>query len=231
MSSLLIASGVLAALHDRQRTGMGQKVEVALIDSLVHALGNALGNYFINGWVVPRTGNRSPYFAPSGVYQCADGGLVFITCPTEKFFGALCSALDTGWAEDPRFTNASLRLQNEEALTSELDALCRTFPRDDLMAKFVQADVMASPVNTLPEIVRDPQVLYNDMITPVEHSTLGALKVTGVPVRLSRTPGAVRRAPPLLGQHSTEVLAELGYTDLEIAAMSKPEVTHQPRNA
>jgi crotonobetainyl-CoA:carnitine CoA-transferase CaiB-like acyl-CoA transferase len=230
MSSLLIAGGVLAALHDRQRTGKGQKVEVALIDSLVHALGNALGNYFINGWVVPRTGNRSPYFAPSGVYQCADGGLVFITCPTEKFFRALCSALDTGWAEDPRFTTAALRLENEEALAGELDELCRSFPRDDLMARFVEADVMASPVNTLPEIARDPQVLHNDMIAPVEHGTLGALKVTGVPVRLSRTPGAVRRAPPLLGQHSAEVLAELGYSDLEIAAMANAEVTSQAGN-
>lgn len=227
MSSLLIANGVLAALHERQRTGAGQKVEVALIDSVVHALCNSLGNYFINGWVMPRTGNRSPYFAPSGIYTCRDGRSLFITCPTEKFFSNLCVALDKRWAEDPRYTNAELRLKNGNSLDAEIASACASQPCDVLMARFVEHDVMASPVNTLPEVVCDPQVLHNGMVVPVEHARLGPTNVTGVPVNFSNTPGAVRRPPPLLGQHSHELLAEVGYTADEIAELEHTGVTRQ----
>jgi crotonobetainyl-CoA:carnitine CoA-transferase CaiB-like acyl-CoA transferase len=225
MSSLLVTNGVMAALHERALTGRGQKVEVALVDALVHALGSSLGNHMINGWLMPRTGNRSPYFAPSGIYTCADGGLVFITAPTEKFFRNLSHALDEGWATDPRFATPELRLQNEDALDAELQAICGGLPLDALMTRLVAADVMASPVNALSDVPKDPQVLHNQMIVPLEHPTLGAVRVTGVPVHLGATPGSVRRPPPTLGQHTSEVLAEVGYAPDEIAALEAAAIT------
>jgi crotonobetainyl-CoA:carnitine CoA-transferase CaiB-like acyl-CoA transferase len=228
MSSLLIANGVLAALHERERTGRGQKVEVALIDALVHALANALGNYFINGWVIPRTGNRSPYFAPSGIYSSGDGGLVFVSCPTDKFFRNLCNALDTGWLDDARFETGEARLANEDALDAELSAICGSMDLQPLMERFINHDVMASPVNSVPELAGDPQVLHNQMLVETKHPTLGPTKVTGLPIRLGVTPGAVHRAPPLLGQHSLEVLGDLGYTALELDTLCKEGVTFQP---
>jgi crotonobetainyl-CoA:carnitine CoA-transferase CaiB-like acyl-CoA transferase len=227
MSSLLVANGVLAALHERQRTGCGQKVEVALIDALVHGLANALGNYFISGWVTPRTGNRSPYFAPSGIYTCSDSRLVFISCPTEKFFRNLCQALGTDWAADPRFHSSEARLANEDALDAELSVICASITLDDLMGRFVEQDVMASPVHSLPAVVSDPQVLHNRMVVEVDHPALGTTRVTGVPLSLSATPGSVHRAPPVVGQHTLEVLGEVGYTAGEVDALIRDGITIQ----
>lgn len=228
MSSLLAANGAVTALYERLRSGLGQRVEVALIDGLVHALGNALGNYFISGWVVPRTGNRSPYFAPSGIYECRDGRLVFITCPTEKFWRNLCKALNPDWAQDPRFLTSESRLANEDVLDSLISARCRTETREALLGKLIEGDAMAAPVNSIPEVVQDPQVLHNGMVVEVPHRTLGTLKVTGVPLRLGRTPGSVRRAPPVLGQHTREVLLELGFAHAEITSLAQEGIVLAP---
>lgn len=231
MASLLVVSGVLTALYERTKSGQGQRIDVSLVDAVVHALCNALGQYFTSGWVVPRSGNRSPYFAPSGMYECADGARVFLTCPTEKFFQNLCQALETDWADDPRFRTIELRLQHEDDLDAQIAQRCRRFVQGDLMGRLVAADVMAAPVNELPEVVREPQVRHNRMIVTTQHETLGGLDVTGVPLHLQRTPGRVRRSPPVLGQHTAEVLAELGYRPDQIAEMERSGavVSHEAR--
>ena len=211
MTSLLVSSGVLAALHERGRSGQGQRIDVSLLDALVHAQSNALGNYFISGWALPRTGNRSPYFAPAGAYRCADGAMVYLTCPSDRFFAKLCRALGTDWESDPRFATADLRLQHEDALDAEIAERCAAFSRTDLLSQLAAGDMIAAPINELPEVVADPQIRHNGMIVTTEHATLGPLDVTGVPIRFDRTPGAVRVAPPTLGQHTAEILEELGF--------------------
>jgi crotonobetainyl-CoA:carnitine CoA-transferase CaiB-like acyl-CoA transferase len=221
MTSLLVATGTLAALHERSKSGRGQRIDVSLLDALVHAQCTGLGNYFLNGWVTPRTGNRSPYFAPSGVYTCADGKRICLTCPSEKFFRNLCAALDTDWAGDPRFATIERRLEHEDDLDGLIAERCTRFTRDELMARVVENDAMGAPVNDLPDVARDPQVRHNGMVTTTRHPTLGALDVTGVPLHLQRTPGSVRLSPPAFGQHSGEILVELGYRPEEAAALAR----------
>src|SRR6185503_18182298 len=124
---------------------------------------------------------------------------ICLTCPSEKFFRNLCAALDVTWTDEPSFETIGARLQNEDALDRMLTARCKDFSRDELLARLIAADMLVAPVNDIPDVARDPQILHNDMIVATEHATLGPIKVTGVPIKLHGTPGSVRMSPPVLG--------------------------------
>jgi len=221
MTSELVVTGVLAALIVRGKTGQGQRIDVSLLDALVHAQASGLGAWFLKEEITPRTGNRSQYFAPSGVYPCRDGKGIVITCPSDKFFGNLCRALEVEWATDPRFAKIAARLQRQDELDAVLTARCRDFDRDDLLRRLIAADVLSAPIHEIQEVAADVQVRHNDMIVTTEHATLGRLEVTGVPVKLRGTPGSVRLSPPVHGQHSVEILGALGFSADAVATLTR----------
>ena len=219
MTSLLAVNGILTALHVRGQTGQGQRIDVSLLDALVHAQCTGLGSYLVGKVPPPKVGNRSQYLAPSGVYACADGKQLCLTCPSDKFFRNMAIAFDTDWANDPRFATNDDRLANHDALDEVIAAGCKRFGRDELVERLVAADVLTAPVNEIEDVVRDPQIRHNGMLTTVDHPTLGPIEVTGVPVHLQKTPGSVRLSPPLLGQHTEEILGELGYDAGDVEAL------------
>jgi len=193
ITSALVSTAALTALRVRDQTGKGQRIEVSLLDALMHAQASSIGSFLTAGFVTPRTGNRSLYFAPSGVYPTKDDKHVVITTPAEKFFTKLCRALEMDWDKEERFSTIDARLENEDALDE---------------------------INDVEEVVKDPQIQHNNMIVTTDHPTLGPVDVTGVPIRFYDTPGSIRRHPPLLGEHTREILQEVGYSPEDIDALA-----------
>ncbi len=212
ITSLLVSNAALTALRVRDQSGAGQRIEISLLDALMHAQASSIGTYLATGDRPQRTGNRSLYFAPSGVYPTRDGKHVVITTPAEKFFGKLCRALEVEWDTEERFHDISARLANEDELDRVLSERTGQFKRDDLLERLHAADVLTAPINEVEDVVTDPQILHNEMIVSIDHPTLGKIDVTGVPIRFYGTPAAIRKHPPLLGEHTRELLQEAGYS-------------------
>ncbi|RLQ21070.1 CoA transferase [Seongchinamella sediminis] len=211
MTSMMVANAAQAALRVRDRTGQGQRIEVSLLDTLMHAQASSIGTYLTTGEVPERTGNRSLAFAPSGCFPTSDGHHIVMTTPGEKFFGNICRALETDWDSDERFATARERKANEDELDRLISERTSQFTRQELVARLVAADVLVAPINEPQEVPLDPQIQHNKMLVDVTHPEYGDVTVTGIPIRFYGTPCEVRKHPPLLGEHTRELLAEAGY--------------------
>lgn len=224
LAGIFAAHGVVLALLERERSGRGQVVDTSLLEAMVGILSWSAGMYFESGQAPGPAGQHHPLSSPYGRFRARDGYLN-IAAGNPAMFGKLAAALGRPeWLDDPRFRGPVERVQHRDALTAAIEEALAHDDVEAWVARINEAGVPAGPVLDLAQVFADPQVLARQMRVSLPHPELGTFHTTGLPVKLGRTPGAIRRAPPLLGEHTDEVLGECGVEPEEIGALRRAEV-------
>jgi len=207
VAGLMLGKSIAAALYAREKTGLGQKIDTSLLEAEVAVLINAGSNYLMNGNVPGRWGNAHPTIVPYQSFQTADSYLV-IGVASEGIWQRFCRAIGkTDLVDDARFEKNANRVENRDALIHLLTEIFRSRDNDTWLRILNEAEVPCAPIQTIDQVFHAPQVLHRDMLVEVAHPTAGTVRMAGLPVKLSATPASVRLPPPLLGEHSEQVLS------------------------
>jgi formyl-CoA transferase len=216
-AALFALSAVLAALHYRSRTGRGQYIDTSLVEAGVALSVWESTQYFSEGTIPEALGSAHRMWAPYQAIRCADG-YITLGSANDRLFQRLCGLLGHAeWVAEPEFANDTLRVRNRAALVDRIERITADGTRAEWIARFEAAGIPCGPINTYEEVYRDPQVRARGMVAEVDHPALGRLRMPGPPVKMSETPPTADRPAPLLGQHTRDVLREVGYSDVEIS--------------
>lgn len=224
MAGMFAAYAVQVALYHRERTGVGQMIDTSLLDGQLAMMTYQAGRYFATGEAPPSSGNQHPTIVPYGVYRASDA-YFNLAVGTEDLWRRFCVVLELEpLCANPRFATNRDRLAHRDELNALIEPLFATRTIDEIQALMDQASVPCGAVRDLHAVFTDPQVAALGLIETLDHPTAGAIKLVGPPYRLSETPPSVRLPPPLLGQHTDEVLRELAYDDAAIGALREARV-------
>ncbi len=216
-AGLHATSAILAALLHRKESGEGQFIDIALLDVQVGWLANIAHNYFATGDTPRRFGNAHPNIVPYETFPTSNGYLA-VAVGTDAQFQRLCTALGrSDLGEDPKYQTNADRVEHRELLVPELQAVFRQQTAGEWIELLLEHRIPVGPVNDIPTVLNDPQVLAREMVQEVEHSSLGPIQQLGPVPKLSRTPARVRKAPPTLGEDTESLLlSELGCSPTDI---------------
>lgn len=224
LTGLFAAYGVLAALQARERTGRGQVVSTSLLESMVGMLSFQGVRYLNGAGVPPPAGNHHPINAPYGVFKTGDG-YITLGATGEKRWRKFCEVLNAPeWLEDPRFATNGGRYEHRLELAELIGAKLQARSSDEWERVLNENGIPAGPIYRLDQALNHPQVLHREMVVEREHPTMGIVRLLGLPVKLSDTPGSVHRVPPQLGEHTDEILSELGLTEADLRRLRAEQV-------
>ncbi len=212
-TSINMAFSAIAALRARDRYGIGQKVSISMLGSAIDLNIWANGLYLFANLVHPRHDRAAPGNPLYNYYKCKDGKWILLSSLYEKNWVPFCKAVDRpDLTKDPRFTNLEKRAEHSRELTAIVDQILGSRNREEWEGRFKEFDILFAPFNDIPDLVSDPQVIANEYVTEFEHDYFGKVKYIGFPYKFSQTPVSIRGRAPMFGEHTEEVLLEIGYT-------------------
>ena len=224
-SSLFTATGILAALIERSKSGKGQRLDVSMMDCQVALCENAIARYLGTGEISRPLGSRHPLSTPFQAYDTMDKQIIVIA-NTEKLWANFCRAAEKEeWINDEEYKTKYVRLKNYVKFNDEMKALMKTRTYADWVKRFEAHDVMYAPINTIEEVTEDPQVIAREMIVELEHPQAGRHRIVGTPLKFSRTPARIDKAAPELGADTEDILSgRLAFTPDKIRELKKEKV-------
>ena len=217
------ASGaIMAALLWRERSGRGQYIDCSLLDVQVAALANIASNYLVADKEAQRWGTAHESIIPYQVFPTKDRPIA-IAVANQKLWVNFCQTIGKQeWIEDPRFESNPKRVENRKELVTSIAELMAQKTCDEWVALLVEASIPCGPVNNMQRLFSDPQVLHRGMVAEVPHATIGTLRLCSIPIKYSEAPGSIRLPPPLLGEHTDEILGDvLGYSPEQVEALRR----------
>lgn len=225
-AGMLCAFSIVSALHYRSRTGKGQSIDIALLDSLVIALDNLGERYTVGGEILTRAGNVSFGGSSSGVYPTTDGHVAIGAGTSNLVWRRFCQTIDRPeLATDERFATTAARRQRRDEVAALITGWTSGRSKADIVKTLSEAGVPAAPVNNVAEMVADPQIQARDMFVELDHPLYGPVKTTGTPLKLSETPARIAHLAPLPGEHNTAIFVDLlGYSAAEVAQWQRDGV-------